>query len=82
MEQFKFQITEEELLVMVVDDNNHRLWPYPNNPDWYGNVKDCPYNWHDGLKTCRRRLEDHLRKNNFLLVACLELAEKQGFPVL
>jgi len=83
MENFYFQIRNGEVWVSVADENNKLIWPdrSSDNKDWYGHEKDCPYPMMDALKKQRRRLEDYIRKNNFLLIECLELATKKRFPI-
>lgn len=69
---------ENGMIVVQVSENNQLVWPA--NEDWYGSIKDCPYDCENDLQKQRRRLEDHIRKNQVLLVKCLEQAGKLGFP--
>lgn len=82
-EDFVYYFAEDEkgrLLVQICNGNNVKIWP-PTS-DWFGPVSICnEYDWKSVLTKSRRRLEDHLRKNNKLLIRCMEIAEHHGFPV-
>jgi len=77
----RYHLTKDGNLLVMVAENNELLWPNNTIPgEWYGKAEDCPYPVHEFLKKDRRRLENHLRHNDKLLVKCLEVAEKEGFP--
>lgn len=77
---FTFQNYKDVVLVQISQENV-RVWPV--NGDSYGALTDCPYQQEalESLKISRRKLEDLLRKNQAVLIDCLELVGKQGFPV-